>query len=653
MSGGPWEQYGGAEESAPWEKYRKPALLNPNLAAQGRAAEATQEGMRSGADILSGRDPGIDYKTGVQNAMFRAGFSRMTNDAEKANYLNMKVGEGNWAKDSGGAYYLKPAGLKRIGVDSAKPVSIDEQSASRYDLADYAGDLPAIIGGTGMGIAASGVGVLPGMALAGLGAMGGKAIDEIIKNQQGLQIKTPGETLRTLAGEGASAALGEGVGRGLMATGRFALGPAAHRMTPESKKLADETIAQGFAVRPGSVTEAPILARWEGMIRNIFGDLNEQTNRRAAEAGKARLMGGLKPAGIEEAGEAVQNAIKKSRVAFGKKMSDTYAEIDKLIAGRPLIPTSPVKQLAEQLLESMPKTEKGAIVGGKDKMLRDIGAMGDAMTISQAQRLRTMLREASESPDIIPDIAMHEARILRKAVDTAFDNAKQLHAQDPTVAMAVEKLKAADHAYKLGIQQFDKPVVKAITKDASRGTVDPDMVVDYLIKPDRVVRLRQVKQLVPEDQWSKVQSAHANELLSSLTKHTEDPLKSIFDGKAFRDTLNKYGRDVLEEVHGKKWVDSAYEYAHALMLAEKKMAFSGGIVAANVALHPAQNIPTLAWLRGAARLLQSPTAFKWLTTGVQLGPTTKEGSAAITRFVTQAAANARDETGSAKVSLPE
>lgn len=649
---GPWEQYQQTEQE-PWKQYA-PALLNPNLAAQGRRSEAIREDARSAADALSGRDPGIDYKTGIPSAMFRAGFSRMTNDAEKENYLNKFVGTDKWGKDSSGAYYIKPEGLRKFGLTSNVPVSIDEQTATRYDIADVAGDAPAIAGGVGAGIAASGAGLIPGMALAGLGAAGGKAIDEIVKNQQGLQIKSPSEVASTLGQEAIGGAVGEGVGRGLIAAGRFALGPGAARMTPEKKALADAAIEQGFKVRPGSVTDAPLLARWEGMIRKIFGDLNEAENKRAAEAGMARLQGGGAKVGMEEAGEAVQQSIRKSRVSFAQAMSKRYGEVDNLVGNVPIVPTAPLKTQAELLLDAMPKTAEGTVVGGKDKFLRDIISMDERMTVAQAQRLRAMLREAAESPDIVPDIAMHEARVLRKSVDSAFDEAARNAPAGipPQVANeAILKLRAADAAYRNGIQQFDKPVIKSITKDASRGTVDPDMVVDNIIKPERIVRLRQVKALVPASEWGKVQTAHADDLLNNLVKQTPDPLKSVFDGQAFRGALDKYGREVLTEVHGPQWVDAAYKYANALMLAEKQMGFSGGIVAANVALHPVQNLPLLTWLRGLAHVMQSPTAFKYLTDGIKLNPATKEGAAAITRVFTQAAANARDETGSAKVSV--
>jgi hypothetical protein len=638
---GPWEQYQTTPASGPWEQYG-PATVNPNLQRQGLA----MENVRSGAEFVSQRDPDIDYKTGVPSAAFRAGFSRMSNDAEKAQFLDRSVGKDKWGKDSFGAYFIKPEGLKQFGIQSIKPVSIDEQVSSRYDIADLAGDAPAVAGAIGGGMMASGAGVIPGMAASALGAAGGKAIDEVVKNLQGSQVNTASGVATDLAKEAGMAGLGEGVVRGLGPVARFGLGPGASRMTPDKKALADAARDQGFQIRPGSVTDAPILARWEGMVRSIFGDLNAERNKAAAEAGIKRLTPGT-PVSAEAAGEAIARSVRQERTKFGADMAQKYSAIDNLVGGQPIIPTGPIKAKAQEILDAMPRTQEGKVVGGGDSLINDILQMGDATTVAQAQRLRTMLREAAESPDLVPGVSKHDARVLKDSVNDAFNAAKN----GPN-SLAVNMLRAADTAYAQGIRKFDNPVVTKITQDASRnGAVDPDMVVDYLIKPDRVVRLRRVKDVVPAAEWEKVKSAHAQDLLSTVMQGTDDPLKTVFNGRIFRDTLEKYGRQTLEEVHGKQWVDQAYRYANGLMLAEKKMSLSGGIVAANVALHPIQNLPKLVWLRAVAKVMEQPGTFKYLTEGMTLGQNTKAGAAALARVSAQVAANARDETGSASFTL--
>ena len=632
-----------------WES--APLRLNPNLAAQGATYEGARESLRLGAEFMSQRDPGIDYSTGVKNAAFRAGFSRMDNDAEKEQFLNNSIGKGAWSKDSFGAYFIKPEGLRKLGIKSETPMAMDEQRTTLYDVADIAGDIPPIAGAVAGGMAASGAGLLPAAGLAALTAAGAKGIDEVVKNLQGQQVKSAVEVAGTLAQEGGMAALGEGVARGVGAIGRYALGPGAARMTPEKKALADSAIEQGFKIRAGSVTDAPILARWEGMVRQIFGDKYAERNARAAAQGLTRLSEAAGPkVSVETAGEAVVKSIQKQRVAFSERMSERYAEVDRLVGDAPIVPTAAVKQRAQDLLATMPQTSGGGVVGGKDKVLQEVMQMGDNMTVRQAQRLRTMFREASESPDLLPDMSRHDARELHKAVNEAFDNAK---ARGDVPSEAVAKLRATDQVYAQGIRQFDLPIIRAIAKDASRRTVDEDMVVDYIVRPDRVVRLRQIKALVPDKEWAKVKSAHAQKLLGDVVQGTDDPLVNVFNGKAFRDSLDKYGRDALEQVHGKEWVDSAYKYANALMLSEKRQALSGGIVAANIALHPVKNLPQLLWIGSLARIMEQPGTFKYLTEGFKFGPQSKQAGAAVNRLLSQTMALARDETGSARFTLTE
>ena len=626
----------------------RPARMNPSIAAQGASYEAARESTLM--DELNSREPGIDYATGIPSANFRAGFSRMSNDAEKANYLDRSVGKGRWGQDRFGAYYLRPEAAAMFGIKTDKPVALDEQTVSRYDVADIAGSAPSILGAVGGGIAASGAGLLPGLGMAGLGAAGGKAFDEIIKNVQGLRQRPAGDIAADIAGEGALGALGEGTARALFPIGSKILGPGASRMTPEKRAMAQSAIQQGFKIRPGSVTDAPILARWEGMVRNIFGPARTEENRLAAEAGIQRL-GGAGGATKEQAGDALVNSIRQGRVKFSQDMESLYGQVDALAGASPIIPTAPLKQQAQDILDALPKTAEGKTVGVKDALLQDILGMEDTISVRQAQRLRTMMREASETNDLVPDIGMHEARLMKNAVEQAFDAAKAGGGQN---AAAVNALRLADARYKSGIQRFDIPAIAAITRDARYGgAVNADEVVDYLIRPDRVVRLRQVKNAASPQAWTQVREAHAQDLLQTVVRGTDDPLSKIFDGKTLRDSLDKYGRGVLEEVHGKQWVNSAYEYAHALMLAEKKMQLSGGIVAANVALHPVRNLPKLVWLRALSKVMEQPGTFKYLTDGIRLGPNTKAGAAALSRLTTQVTTLAKDETGSARFTITE
>ena len=629
---GPWEKFA-QEESGPWEKFGSPAFQStPGGAATGMTVA------RGVANVLSSRDPGIDYSTGIPDAKFRSAFSFMSGDAEKENFLNKQIGEGQWSRDTQGAYYVKPEGLKKFGIDSPIPVSIDEQEATRYDVADVAGDAPAIAGATGLGMAATGLGAVPGIGLVALGGAGGKAYAELFKQLMGYRKQPAEDVAKDILVEGGTAGVGEGVFRALKPIAGFAAGPGARRMTPEKAALAQDALSQGFKVRPGAVTDAPILSRWEGMVRQIFGDLHAERNKAAARAGMDRVSGLSGPAATKgEAGEALSASIKASRVQFSRDMERLYN-----LEGVN-VPTAELKTAANDILASVPKAADGSHVLTSPetaKFLREIAELPDGMPAIHMQRVRTLLREASESSNLVPGVMKHDARVLRRAVDRAMED--------------VPGLKAANAQYREGIRKFDNTVVSAITRDAGRpGAIDPDMVVDYLIKPDRAFRVSQVKQLVSPEDWAKVKSAHARELVSNIMQKTDDPLVTIFDGKAFRDTLDKYGRSTLESVHGKQWVDEAYRYANSLMLSSKVTKMSGGIVAANVALHPVKNLPRLIWIRALAKLMEQPGTFKYLTEGLTLGPNTKKGAEALGRLAAQASQLARDETGSARFTVPE
>lgn len=599
------------------------------------------------------RDEGIDYATGISSPVFRSGFSRMSSDDERANYLDMNVGKGLWGKDSFGAYYLQPEGAAKFGVKSDKPVSIDEQSVTTSDVADWAGDAPAIAGGVGMGMAATGLGLPAGLALAGLGAAGGKAIDEVVKNVQGYRKREAGEIAGDLAIEGALAGGGELAARGIKPVAKWLAGPQAKRMTPERAEAARSAQEQGFHVRPGQVTDAPLLARWEGMVQMIFGDLYKAQNLRAAEGGISRLggMAGASP-GREGAGQILADSLKAERTKFGMDMSAKYSQIDKLV-GQPFVPTDPLKRVAQDILDSMPKTESGEVVFASpetQKFLNAVMQLQPLTTANQMQQVRTILREASESSNLVPGIDKHHARLLRKAADEAFTSAGATGAEK----QAVDLMRLTDAEYKSGIRRFSNPLVSRITRDASKsGSIDPDQVVEHVIKPNYQFRVRQIKNAVSPEAWAKVKAAHAEDLLQNVVKGTDNPFESIFDGRAFRDTLNNYGRGTLNEVHGKEWTDAAYKYANALMLAGKKAKQSGGIVAANIALHPVANLPKLVWLRVLEKYMESPGGFKYLTQGIQFGPETKAGAEALTRFTTQLVALAEDETGSARINVTE
>lgn len=639
---GPWEKYQQPESTGPWNKYQAPSMPSSMAAETGDAVKDITE-------FASSRDPGIDYATGIKNFGFRAGFSRMSGDEEKSAYLDKMVGPGNWTKDSFGAFVIKPEGTVNLGQKSQQPIALDEQTMSRYDIADILGDAPAMLGGIGAGMAATGLGAPAGIGMAALGAAGGKAIDEIVKNVQGYRRQGPLDIAKDILSEGALSVTGEGFTRALKPIGSFLMGPGARRMTPERQQLMESAVEQGFKPRPGQITDAPILARWEGMVKSIFGDLNKEQNDAAVNEAIKRLTPST-PISPAEAGDAVRTALIGGRKQLAADAKIKYAAVDE-VARMPFIPTDGLKKAATEILDSLPKTTEGKpIFASKETvgLLSDIAAMPQQMTASQMQQVRTMLRDASTLKNLTPDLSKNHAMLLRDAADKTFDDAAKGGGLAEDI---VRKLREADAFYKAGIAKYDNKLVTAITRDPGKvASIEPELVVDAIIKPGQEMKIARIKSAVPEEAWKKVQGAHSQEIVSALIKNTDDPLNKMFDGRAFKEALDKYKPGVLTAVHGPEWTANAYKLADSLMLVQKSMKASGGIVAANVALHPIINLPKLLWLRGMAKFLQTPGGLHYLTEGIK-APNTRAGAEALTRVATQAALIADDETGSASFTV--
>ena len=600
-------------------------------------------------DVYNQRDPDVDYATGLKNFRFRSAFSRMTNPEEQAQFLDKFLGSGNWRKDSFGAYVVEPAGLAKLGQKSDMPVALDEQTASRYDVADIVGDLPAIAGGTAVAIAASrapGM-VLPALMAAG-GAMGGKGLLEVYKNLAGEQVGSSEDVAKGLLTEGALSAAGETATRLLKPVGRYLLGPEARRMTPDKEGAMEKALELGFKPRPGQVTDAPILSRWESLTKTMFGDLNEEANDAAAKAAIARLSP-KSPTSMEKAGEIYRNALVTGRNKLNFEATAKYAEVDKL-AGSPVIPTARLQLAAAEILESMMKTQKGKPVLVSPETvgyLKDIMDLPEMVSASNMQQARSFLSNASGAKNLTPDLSDHHLGLLREAADRTFTDAARAGTAPPA---AIRALRRADEFYSTEMKRFDSQLANAIARDPGKvGAIEPGLVVDSLIKPGQAQRVARMKDAVSTKVWKKVQDAHAEKLLNAVVQYTDDPLKTVFNGRALKAALREQGDDVVTAVHGSRWAAQMNEFADALMLAQKGSASgSGGLYAAATVLNPILNLQKLAMLRGMARFLQSPGGLRYLTVGIK-APRTREGAEMLTRAALQATAIADDETGVASV----
>lgn len=416
------------------------------------------------------KEPGVDYETGLDSVggFSRFQFGRMDNAAEKENYLKSIVGDEGFRKDKLGRFILTKDGRQKLNLGEGRELSIDEEGFTFNDVKEFAGEvgLP-LLTGVGASIAASGVGFVPGVLIAGAATAAGKFLDEGIEYAEGLQRQSFEEVARDAAFEGVLGGTGELIGRGISKIfGRLIKGPGGAE-NEALRAQAREIIGKGF--RPtiaGATDEAfrPILNRLQAVYEGVF------PNKVAAENNLNKILDDLNSFGfvdksnLKNLGEVVKKDINtyyskgtdllnKTQQEFNRKttkeienlidnlrtdkvipkdladmirmrkrvfdedVDKLYTKVDDILKGKKIVSTKGIKESLEQL-------EKDTISDiGATKFARTVRGLGDFETVKNISRIRTGLLEATKNPALLNEINVGSLQSLKKAVDSSFDDA--------------------------------------------------------------------------------------------------------------------------------------------------------------------------------------------------------------------------------------
>jgi len=429
--------------------------------------------------IRTYKEPGVDYSTGVDSigGFSRFQFGRMDTKEEKEGYLDTVVGKNGYRSDALGRLLITQTGRKKLGLGEGPDIAIDEEGLSFSDVKDFAGQagLP-IISAIGAGIAASGVGFIPGTLIVGGAAALGKALDEGIEYSQGLQKQTGLEIARDSAIEGGFAMLGEGIGRGLSRLfGRIIKGPGG-KENEVLRTQARELINRGFRPTVGGATDEefrPLLNRlqsvYEGVfpnanaarvnlqniikemralgvtdntvlknldevvkkdIDNIYQDANQalsaaQKNMDASTKTEIEnLMRGLRdttkvPKDLNDLikSKNLSELVRIRKNIFDQDIDRVYSKITDKFKESNIIPTSMLKAELKEVSKGVSEIEKS-------KLATQINQLGPFATPIQMARLRTGLIEAGKKSDLVGGANVGALSPLKKAIDQAFLDAE-------------------------------------------------------------------------------------------------------------------------------------------------------------------------------------------------------------------------------------
>ena len=347
----------------------------------------------------------------------------------------------------------------------------------------------------------------------------------------------------------------------------------------------DKLVAEAAGTVPGA-----------GSARGTAGDIAE----RAVKSGVARTEGAASAAlktekdatkvaldevaaklggkaTAEEAGAAVQETIKQARSQFGKVANQKYAEWDAKFGGQPVFDTTQVKAVAKTWLDNLPSktTTKQVPTGVLDpsgapvmrsetasvpvtslspdgvSTLQGMMQVDDKMTATQMQNLRATLREAAYDPNLLPGVPKKIQRDMLHAVDDAMDTSG---------------LGELNKWYKEGIGRFDDARILRMTRDAGKGgSIDPEKVVDFTIRPGKAAVISKVKGLTSPPVWEKVKQAHYQSLLEGATGA---------DGQIVAARLAREVNDLgpsLDQVYGRTQAADIRKLSRELMVADGKL----------------------------------------------------------------------------------
>jgi hypothetical protein len=131
--------------------------------------------------------------------------------------------------------------------------------------------------------------------------------------------------------EGALAAGGEGVGRGLAAAGRKLMAPSSEAFTQARRDLLERAQEQGFQPNFTQITEPPIAGRMARITERIFDDPSRLANVRTARNKMQEFREAFgSPVDAATTGQVVKSSIRNRVNHFRDTSALKYSSVDEI-----------------------------------------------------------------------------------------------------------------------------------------------------------------------------------------------------------------------------------------------------------------------------------------------------------------------------------
>ena len=622
----------------------------------GAAADRIRRLYKTARGVPDGFDP-----SGVPDMGIRTRLGFTDSQAEALSYLESVAGKGQVVQDPMGRYAITPQGMLSAGLTPSPeglPTLVEEPALTRYDFADLMGDLPAALGGLGGGLMASGMGFVPGVAVAAAGAGLGKLTGEVGEGLLGWNEQPALDVAKDVAMEAAMGGGSEVGYRGLIApVGRAIMAPGAPWgswwsrkpwMDPEKVALAEKARAMDVQPSISNITRHPLYGRIQQQAEQWSGNAREQLAAQNLQKEMLRLKGvfGTSPT-RSQAGAAVKDAIGEGRKEMSRWASAQVKEINDLTGGAKVLPTAELKSTLKELTDRMAQTRGGEPIGLPKDTLDQISKLRNVkglLDFEQWQRMRTDIRSGIESGTLMPGVASADRKTILAAIDRMPEDAAKHGFITDSVANEVRRFRKG---YAQLAENFKDEAVQKLAKDPQfRGTVRPDQVVSEFIKPGKADRARSVMKLLPEDTKNQVRHIVMSDILESVKDiDPKNVTKFVFKGPRFLDEIeDKWTEPMLAEVFGKKHANALMDFAKVQSLLSEKQAMIAGLSINAVAMHPWRHLDQQIKWNLLEKAMASEPFVRYLTEGIK-APGTRKAMDALARAALYSQTMMEGETG--------
>ena len=279
----------------------------------------------------------FDTETGITDSSLR----RQLGGAETAGEEELVLGnfgfrEGDYIRDERGNLALTPSGALLLGIETDKPIMIDESQFSISDVQDFIGSAgEEIVGGIAGAVAGQAlipVPILGAMIGAGIGAGGGKLVEEGVETIRGTQEEGFGEVAKDAAVEALIAAAGEGifaaVGKGFgAAVGR---GRVGSKLSAKEAADAAESIDAGYLPSLSTIGANSLISRQQAITEKVLGSTNRLVTNNSKimeDLANLRVMGDDGVVDVIQTADVLTNAVRTGDTALLNQSKKTSSDL--------------------------------------------------------------------------------------------------------------------------------------------------------------------------------------------------------------------------------------------------------------------------------------------------------------------------------------